>query len=253
MKSIHRINDKASTMHGVRGLEAAINRCKEQIVSSAGTRDLRALFVGGSFHQKDRNPNSDLDIIAIASDTFPEELEPQINELLAGGSYQTKCKMRSVYLSELQGGRQRGFITKLIPVRLIVRCLQYWPLIWGPPIDPKVIMSPYAYEEEALVEIELADDYVREHLSAGTPPFDWILKIIMYICAIEAVLEKGSAFTTSFSETEGSFSSDRSHIVHQSMRLRRSDTISVRDRTDYLDRAVSYLRSKKSEYLPGVP
>ena len=100
-----------------KSLKHIIERYTAVISSELGGKGLIALYVGGTREIEDRNESSDIDFIGVVNDSFQEESEIKINANLAAlrPELQIEAKLRELYMSEMSGGPQKGFIATCSP------------------------------------------------------------------------------------------------------------------------------------------
>jgi hypothetical protein len=224
------------------GLTNIIEQCIKIIISPKTKKIIYALYIGGSLKPEDRIESSDIDIIGFVKDNFPIEFEKDFNRQLQNEIHNMQCKLRIIYISEIKGGKPKSFIATLLPIRLFLRRLPCFPLIWGKEIDLSTTIGPYSYREELKVQTKLIQNYINRYNSDNPVPFEWIPKAILYISAVELVLKYKSEYTTSFSEIEKQFKDEKSHIVHESMILRlKNYRIEEKEKDNYLVRVLDHL------------
>ena len=228
-----------------------IEKCKKIIITPENIPCIQALYIGGSIKPNDRTPNSDIDLIGIVNDGFPEDLEANINELLNKLIREMKCKLRVLYLSELKGGKKKGFISTLLPIRLFIRRIPSFPLIWGSPLNVNETIGVYSLKEEISVQSSLIRNYIENTNSNEKGiPFEWVPKAILYLSAIELVLAKDVDYSTSFTEIQDSWNDDKYHITHESMEIREKGyDISLHEKKVYIAKAENYLAKLGQMYL----
>ncbi len=224
-----------------------IEECKGMIINHDNRESIQALYIGGSIKPQDRVRDSDIDIIGIVFETFPEDLEAKINIELKETILNMKCKLRVLYLSELQGGNQKGFISKLLPVKLFIRRIPFFPLIWENPLKIEATIGSYTIIEEIEVQTTLLKKYINNLDSINNKsPFEWIPKAILYLAALELELIKKAEYTTSFSEIQNEWNDHKNHIVHDSIQIRQNNyEISDSDKEKYITKAFNYMENIK--------
>ena len=224
-------------------LEAVLQECRKVIITSDSSKHVQCLYIGGSIHSDDRIRDSDIDIIGIVYESFPEDMEVQINRELKKNITEIKCTLRVLYINELRGGSQRGFITTLLPIKIFIRRIPFFPLIWGVPLNIEETIGPYTIQEEIAVQSSLIRGYIASARSTEQQtPFEWIPKGILYLASLEAVLLLKAEYTTSFAETQKQWSDDKTHIVHDSMYIRKKNyAIPEKEKEQYMQKAISYI------------
>ena len=224
-----------------------IEECKKIILDQNNSDSIQALYIGGSIKPQDRVRDSDIDVIGIVFETFPEDLEAKINKELKESIINMKCKLRVLYLSELQGGNQKGFISKLLPVKLFIRRIPFFPLIWGNPLEIENTIGPYTIHEEIKVQTVLLTKYINNIDSINNKiPFEWIPKAILYLAALELEFRRKAEYTISFSEIQNQWNDHKNHIVHDSIHIRQNNyEISDSDKDKYITKAINYMENIK--------
>jgi hypothetical protein len=232
--------DMINSRQDVKGI---LEECKSMILIPKYAKHIKSLYIGGSFKEEDRTEESDLDLIGIVYEDFEPVYERYINQDLQKIIPLMKCKLRVLYLSELQGDHQKGFITKLLPIKLFIRRIPQFPLIWGTPLSVDETIGPYSLKEEIHVQSLLIESYIeRLNASENKIPFEWIPKAVLYLSAVEAVIVKNCDFTTSFSEIENNWKRETDHISHHSMRIRKAKYgISEEEKHEYIKFVRGYL------------
>lgn len=235
--------------------EATAKCATDLVVSMIPEQEIVALYIGGTTEPEDRIPESDIDLIGVVDDGFSEELESQANERLADAGLKTACKLRVLFLSELGGGIQRGFITRLIPIRLLVRRMPHWRLVWGRSIDESEMVDPYEDSEELMVQAGIARSYIGRHRDdVASVPFEWIPKMVLYLAATELAAESDLPFSTSFTETVRGFAYDTKHIVHKAMAIRQAQyKMDAGEKSEFIERVVSYVDGLERRHSKSSP
>lgn len=229
-------------------LNYIIERCRKIIIVPNTRECIHALYIGGSIKPQDRIKKSDIDIIGIVNEDFPDDLEAKINKELKESLKEIKCKLRVIYLSELQGGKQKSFISKLLPIRLFIRRIPSFPLIWGKPLKIEDTIGPYTFKEEIEIQIKLIKKYIINTKSDEKQiPFEWIPKAVLYLAALELVVVKKTEYSTSFSEIQNQLNDDKDHIVHDSIKIRKKNyDISEIEKEKYIIKAIRYMENISS-------
>lgn len=91
---------------------------------------LLSLYLAGSRTNSSRVEDSDWDFFGLVNDDFSQEKEDEINYMLER-NFKQEVNFRAIYISELEGGKQKGILTKYIPVEILVKAMPQWEHIDG--------------------------------------------------------------------------------------------------------------------------
>ncbi len=224
-------------------LDDIIENCKTIILGFRSSEHIESLYIGGSIKPEDRTRDSDIDIIGIVDDSFPENDETEINKKLKESISVMKCKLRVLFMSELSGGKPKSYISSLLPVRLFLRRIPSFPLIWGDRLDIGKTIGPYTYEEEIQVQTRLIMDFIARQNDPVKPrPFEWIPKAVLYLSALESAFFCENEYTTSFSEVCNQWMKKKDHIVHNCITIRKAGyDIPEKEKEDFINKVTRYL------------
>ena len=201
-------------------LQNIIEESKHTILENDENSGITGLFIGGTIKAEDRTKNSDIDYIGIVNSDFRDNDERRINEMLRQNSQASgiEVKLRVLYESELAGDEQRGFISKLIPIRLWIKRLPHFVHIWGKMFNAAKTIGPYSNTEEAKIQIGIIRGYIaRWRNDTDSFHFDWIPKAVLYLCSVESEGEYGHEYTISFHELKDYYADIKDHIIHTSL------------------------------------
>jgi hypothetical protein len=205
-------------------LQKVIDESTRIILENDQNNGITGLYIGGTIKEEDRTNDSDIDYIGIVNSQFKDNDEKMINEILKKTCAQlgTAVKIRVLYESELAGGKQKGFITKLIPIKIWIKRIPHFVHVWGEKLNLAETIGSYSHAEEAENQIRIINGYIAKwRRDEDTFHFDWIPKAIMYLCSAEAEAEYGRKYTISFSDLLEEFGGMEDHIMHESIFHRR--------------------------------
>ena len=228
------------------GLTKIVEKSKSIIKNHDTTDSIKSLYIGGSIKPEDRIQNSDIDVIGIVDDGFPINREAEINIDLKESLPEMKCKLRVLYLSELHGGKPKSFISSLLPIRLFLRRIPSYPLIWGDPLNIDETIGPYTYDEEIYIQISIIHRYIDDQNSKKPIPFEWIPKAVSYLSALESALFNEEEYSTSFSEIQNQLKNDKKHIIHDCIKIRKAlYDIGEVEKEEFISKVHEYLERLK--------
>lgn len=224
-------------------LQNIIDESKRVILKNDENDGIIGLFIGGTVSEKDRTIYSDIDYIGIVNSNFEDEDEKRINNVLRQKYKETEVKLRVLYESELSGGKQRGVISKLIPIKLWIKRFPFFVHTWGENFDVRKTIGPYSCAEEARTEINIIRDYIfRWRNDTEYFHYDWIPKAVMYLCSVESEVEYGETYTISFTVLKANFRDIPDHIIHESSMQRKSFREFNNEKKEcYVERVERYL------------
>ncbi|MBT3272394.1 MAG: hypothetical protein HN368_04505 [Spirochaetales bacterium] len=222
-----------------------IEKSIKLILENDRSGGISSIFIGGTIKEEDRTKDSDIDFIGIVNDDFEDDDEKRINDILAQAFTESapEAKLRVLYESEMLGGSQRGFITKLIPIRIWIKRLPLFLHVWGKKLQTLKTITPYSCAEETEIEIGIIRGYISKWRNDQQGfHYDWIPKAVLYLCSVEAEAEYGNEYTISFQKLIEQFEEMPEHIVHESLRQRKSCRESgLSDKERYVKRVEIFL------------
>ena len=226
-------------------LQLIIDRSLQVVLDTDVNHAVRSIYIGGTVLPVDRTPESDVDLLAIVGERFEEQDEDRINIALASNRCDWDCsvKLRAIYRSELSGGPQRGFITKLIPAKTWLKRIPHFVLAWGDAILIEETIGPNSNEDEVQVQVEIIRSYISDwRADPESFSYEWIPKAVLYLCSIDSEARFRNEFTISFSRLERQLSRHPNHIVHASLQQRKNHrTLSAPHRRRYVRDVERYL------------
>ncbi len=233
-----------------REIQVQIDRIKEVIVQKLENKGLISLYLGGTVLSRDRIPLSDIDTLGIVESDFDFKEEEKVNCYLRGclkeeiGIHST---FRGITLSELNGGKQKGIITKWIPIRILIKRLPFFKHLWG----KEFCFSEFRVDrckpqQEAKVQIKNIRRNI-ESIREGTEGFPLrdITKHLLSLIALEAEIEYGFTFDPSYEKLAKHLEKEKGHIVHRAMALRKKPQISRTQILHFCSQAEKYLDDLK--------
>jgi hypothetical protein len=82
----------------------------------------------------------------------------------------------------------KSILSSLLPIRLFLRRIPSYPLIWGDLLNIDETIGPFTYDEEIYVQIRLIHRYIDDQNSKKPIPFEWISKEVSYLSVLESAL-----------------------------------------------------------------
>jgi len=114
-------------------IKIQIDRIREVIIKKLKDKGLLSLYLGGTVPSRDRIPSSDIDTLGLVESAFDFKEEEKVNRYLRGCLKEEigiDSTFRGVALSELNGGKQKGVITKWVPIRILIKRLPFFKHLW---------------------------------------------------------------------------------------------------------------------------
>lgn len=229
-----------------RETQVQINRVKDVIVDRLKDKGLLSLYLGGTVPSTDRIPSSDIDTLGIVESAFDFKEEEKVNRYLRGCLKEEigiDTTFRGITLSELNGGRQKGIITKWVPIRILIKRLPFFKHLWGKEFCfSKFQVKRYEPQQEARVQIKNIRKNI-ESLREGTQgfPIRDITKHLLSLIALEAEIEYGFIFDPSYDKLVKHLEKENGHIVHRAMALRKKPQINRTQILLFCNQAQKYL------------
>lgn len=133
-----------------------------------------SLYIWGSITRSDFDPNtSDIDIVSIVSDDFPQELNEQLRAELTQSSPEREWGFQIIYLDELNGGPIRSRLAKAMSPQSILPSFGTWIFVCGKSFQRK----DFAVKDATIPErMKLNIEEIRRRL-ANIPSDDAFRKI----------------------------------------------------------------------------
>jgi len=116
-----------------RNIQIQIDGVKEVIVQKLKDKGLISLYLAGIVPSKDQITSSDIDIFGIVESDFDFQEEEKVNcylRIYLAKEMGIETIFRGIALSELNGGKQKGTITKWIPIRILIKRLPFFQHLW---------------------------------------------------------------------------------------------------------------------------
>ncbi len=227
-------------------IKIQIDRIREVIIKKLKDKGLLSLYLGGTVPSKDRIPSSDIDTLGIVESAFDFEEEEKVNRYLRGCLEEEvgiDSTFRGVTLSELNGGKQKGIVTKWVPIRILIKRLPFFKHLWGKEFDfSKFQVRRYEPQQEAKVQIKNIRRNI-ESLRKGTQEFPIrdITKHLLSLIALEAEVEHGFTFDPSYEKLAKHLEREKRHVVHQAMAVRKRPQINRTQILLFCSQAEKYL------------
>jgi len=227
-------------------IEIQIDRIKEAIIKKLKDKGLISLYLGGTVPSRDRIPSSDIDILGIVEPDFDFKEEEKVNCYLRGCLKEEigiDSTFRGITLSELNGGKQKGIITKWVPIRILIKRLPFFKYFWGREFCfSKFRVDRYKPQQEAKLQIKNIRRNI-ESLREGTEgfPIRDITKHLLSLIALEAEVEYGFIFDPSYDKLAKHLEKEKGHIAHRAMELRKEPEINRTQILLFCNQAEKYL------------
>ena len=227
-----------------------VQKIKRVVLENTGN-ELVSLYLIGSFVSKDMVESSDIDLVGIMKPSFDFNKERRINNALNHQIPSThRIDLGTMSITELYGSPRKGSIMKHVELPILLNYLKQARLIHGKQINfNKLPVKSATPKDELRYHIKTFNEYkeaFRERDRIGADfAFKDFLKVIFYIAHIELQLTQ-QITTGNYSEIVKAFAKDKTHPVHDSMRLRLKKTISSTDRRRWLNVAEGYVAEMMS-------
>jgi hypothetical protein len=141
-----------------RNIQIQIDRVKEVIVQRLKDKGLISLYLAGTVPSKDQITSSGIDIFGIVESEFDFQEEEKVNcyiRIYLVKEIGIEAIFRGITLSELNGGKQKGTITKWIPIRILIKRFPFFQHLWGTEFDfSEFRVKRYEPQQEAKVQIK---------------------------------------------------------------------------------------------------
>ncbi len=227
-------------------IQIHIDRIRKVIIQELKDKGLSSLYLGGTVPSRDRIPSSDIDTLGIVESAFDFKEEEKVNRYLRGCLKEEigiDSTFRGVTLSELNGGKQKGIITKWVPIRILIKRLPFFKHLWGKEFDfSKFQVKRKEPQQRAKVQTK---NIRRNMTSLRTGPQEVpirdITKHLLSLIALEAEVEYGFTFNPSYEKLAEHLQGEKGHIVHQAMALRKKPQINRTQMLLFCNQAEKYL------------
>jgi len=162
--------------------------------------EVEALYLAGSRAIGAEERHSDYDFFGLVNRRYSFDEERKLNQELSH-KYDEVIRFRGISLQELNGGEQKGVITKHVPLPVILKSFSNWKHLKGKEYSLEDFeIKPASPEEEAEFYITVLKDYRKKAEQEELPfPFeDYVKNVIRLIGAEEQI--QGGRFTQDFTE-----------------------------------------------------
>lgn len=210
-----------------------------------------SIYLMGSFSTKDMTKKSDIDIIGIMKPDFNFRKERTINSILNKKIKSShKISLGLMSYDEFFGGKKQGSLSMHIALPVFLNFLKTAKHVHGKKLDfDKFPAKPAKPKEELNYHIKFfslfKNKFRRKDRISEDFEFRDFVKMIFYVASLELLIKNHAARKTSYSDIEAAFRKDKIHIVHISLKLRKKDMISDREKQDWLDKAELYINEMK--------
>jgi len=231
-------------------IKIQIDKIKEVIIQKLKDKGIISLYLGGTVPSEDRIPSSDIDVLGVVEPNFNFKEEEKLNSHLT--KYLAKeigieVTFRGITLSELNGGKREGTITRWVPIRILIKRLPFFKYLSGKKLDfSEFRVKRYDPQQEAKVQIKNIRrniESLREE-TEGFPLRD-ITKHLLSLIALEAEIEYGFTFDPSYEKLAKHLEKEKGHIVHRAMALRKKPQVSRTQILHFCSQAEKYLDDLK--------
>jgi len=224
-----------------KNLEDIVEELKTDIVSFLGDQVI-SLYAQGSFLYEPLTEKSDIDTFGIVKSGFDFAEEKKLNKWIKRkfiSKYGIDVSFCGVTLSELNGGEQEGFITWIVPLNVFIKALKNGVHFYGKNLDFDAFsIEPADPMTEARVHIkDIRENYIY---TQGVWKFRAFIKRAFYLARTELQLRYGYDYIIPFNETVRLLAHDENHVVHDAMRLRKSENISEKDIEPFIKKIEEY-------------
>ena len=231
-------------------IERAVRAISSMIVEVLEHKGLLSLILVGTISSREeRTRCSDIDFFAIVESSFDYALEDRVNERLEeerdGVCAGFEARLRCFDLDFLRGGASKTVVQSIISAPRLVQRLAFYDVVWGERFDYTRFAAPMSLAQEARFLISQVRDSI-ERIRTGTYPTSIhnFYKLIIELVRVEAQM-CGFEFHPDRCRLE-SFFAEEMHIIHHTMRLRRSfaDTPPTDEETlSFCDGVEEYVRA----------
>ncbi|MBN2459935.1 hypothetical protein JXB28_06645 [Candidatus Woesearchaeota archaeon] len=209
-------------------INATVSNIAEFIVSRLEGRGLISLYLAGTIlSRKERVPDSDIDFFGVMSSDFNpaeeeainSELEKQKESLCKG----FECRFRGFFLDELQSGKPRSMVGKLMRPERLAQRFPFFKLVWGKKFNyKKDFVKPMQLKDEANFLIEFIEKAIKDLRAKKQKfPVEDFPKFIIELIRVEAMMFQGYNYHPDRKRLQHFLRKQESHIIHKAMDLRR--------------------------------
>jgi len=231
--------------------ERKLLRTIKSIILDCCGVELISLYSIGSFSSHEMIASSDIDLVGVMKPSFDFRREAEINGVLNRKIRSThKIDLGTMSYAEFFGGRHQGSLMRHIELPIFLNFLKHAHLLYGKRIDfNKLPVKPASPERELSYHIKVFEKYKADFRARDRIGSDFsfrdFLKIIFYIANLELQLTRGQTAKVRYTEIDRALRTNKEHIVHYSMKLRRKRAIDRKERQAWVDAAERYVKKMR--------
>jgi hypothetical protein len=183
----------------------------------------------GSITRDDFDPNtSDIDIICIVNDDFPEEMNQQLREELTQSAPEKEWGFQIIYLDELNGGRLRSRLARAMSPQSILPSFGHWFFVCG----KKFTRESFTVRDASIPERMLLNiEEIRKRLAAVPADDDCrkirdrkgIVKAVLLLIYNRQQLRYGS-FELNYNTLPDKADDTELAVLHSLLKIKREKT-----------------------------
>jgi hypothetical protein len=227
--------------------ENLVDNLAREIVRKLEKKGLVSLYLSGTILTKDRVKTSDIDFFGFVKNDFDiVKEEKSLNNFLDKNKKKLckgiECRFRAIGIDELDGKKSRGVLSKHVGLENLALTFPYWNLIWGKKINYKI--KPYNLKRRKIISIEKIESIIKD-IDKREKYLQNISKEVIRLAEIESEILFNKKYTYYYIDTQKRFIDNKSHVVHEAMRLRKKK-VTKKDIDLFIPKIKDYLIYMKS-------
>jgi predicted nucleotidyltransferase len=237
--------EKINTIELKEKAEASIEKAKQVILQNIPAEEVTAIYVKGSYVQGELMPDSDVDVVVILK---TEEYLPKVYTLDTDASNPAEIPFSIVAytLGELQTGEKASNRPKTTsPVSVFVKQIDHLPLIYG--AKPEGNLFTRTDKKDLTAHASAFRSTFLPDYAAGKFTFKELVKQVLWLADREQRV-LGNARGYSWQVLANNVT-DKNHIIHTALTLRRQEKISLEEETDFVKKSGEYLSLLENKYV----
>ena len=201
---------------------------------------VQSIYLGGSRAYGAEKAGSDWDFFGVVDSQYDFGDEKKLNEKLSD-KYSQEIRFRGISLEELNGGQQRGVLTKHIPVQIIMKSFRFWKHLDGTKYRLENFeVSPASAKQELKFHIKRIRNYEQEAIDGQLPfPFEDYLKTVLLLISAKQQTE-GKDYTLNYKRIQERSNGLDKMLADKCMRYRNEGEI---DKEAFFKELRRYLNS----------
>ncbi len=219
-----------------------IKRIAEDILEK--TEGIESIYFGGSRAYGSEKEGSDWDLFGIVNEDYDFGKESHLNRELSD-SYDREINFRGISLEELNGGEQKGVLTRHIPLNVILKSFRFWDHLTGKKYSLEDFkLDPATDEQEKKFYLNRITKY-REEAEKGDIPFlfeDYV-KTVLLLIGVRQVMDNKD-YTMDYERIGKRSEGDEKELASMCMRYRKTGDIDKDKFFEKLDYYLSCLDQK---------